>query len=386
MDQVRLGVIGTGGMGQYHLEHLHLVPRAKLTAVCDIDAEILKKITTRYAVKGFLNYQELLTSDLVDAVIVATPHYAHTPITIHALQGGVHVLCEKPVAVHVQDALRMNQAFENSHCVFSVMFQFRTDEIYKKAKELIDTQEIGTIVRINFLATDWFRSQTYYNSGGWRATWKGEGGGVLLNQCPHSLDLLQWFGGQPWRITATCALGKYHHIEVEDDVTAILEYPNGATGIFVTSTGEAPGTSLLEICGDQGKLVIQNAKLYFHRTRTSVKNFCMTTDRSFDRPETWQFEIPCAPADPIGGHQVITRNFVNAILLQEPLISPGIEGVRSLEIGNAMLMSGLLNRPIDLPIDAAAYAQLLQELIEKSNYQKQVKKLNADDFTKSFHP
>lgn len=385
MKKVRIGVIGAGGMGNHHLLHLHLIKGAELTVICDIDSAVLNKMTVRHSVKGFLNYRELIDSGLVDAVMVATPHYDHTPISIYAFEKGVHVLCEKPVAVHVKDALAMNEAHAQSNCVYGVMFQFRASPIYKKAKEMIDSGEIGKITRINYLVTDWFRTQAYYDSGGWRATWKGEGGGVLLNQCPHSLDVLQWFGGLPKRITAECAIGKFHHIEVEDEVTGFLEYENGAVGIFATSTGEAPGSSLFEICGDHGKLALQNGKLFFRRTRPSVEKFCATAKGGFDTPETWDIEIPLDRDSKIGEHQEVTQNFVNAILHNEALISPGPEGIRSLEIGNALLMSGLTKKPVELPIDANAYDEILKDLIKNSKFEKVVRRIEDDDFTKSFH-
>jgi predicted dehydrogenase len=385
MQNVRFGIIGAGGMGNHHLLHLHLIKNATLTAVCDIDETVLQNMASRHSIPGFRDYRELIDSGLVDAVIIATPHYAHTPIAIYAFQKGIHVLCEKPVAVHVKDARAMEKAHAQSKVAFGVMFQFRGVELYKKAKEMITSGEIGKIVRVNYFATDWFRTQAYYNSGGWRATWAGEGGGVLLNQCPHSLDVLQWLAGMPKRITAECKLGKYHQIEVEDEVTGFLEYENGAIGIFAASTGEAPGTSLFEICGDRGKLMLQNGKLYFHRTRVSVDEFTQTATGGFDKPETWEIEVPLNRPNPLGEHQVITQNFVNHVLFQEPLISPGSEGIKGLEIGNALLMSGLKGQPVELPLPADAYAEMLQELIANSRFKKDVKKIAGDDFAKSFH-
>ena len=385
MDQVRMGVIGTGGMGQYHLQYMNTVDGAEIGAVCDIDPKVLRNMTELHQVQGFEDYHDLLDSGRVDAVVIATPHYDHTPIAIAAFEKGIHVLCEKPVAVHLNDALAMNEAYQKSNCVYGVMFQLRTEPIYIKMKELVDSGEIGEIVRVNYLVTDWFRTQAYYDSGGWRATWRGEGGGVLLNQCPHSLDLLQWLTGMPKRITARCAIGKWHDIEVEDDVTAILEYENGATGIFVTSTGESPGTSLFEIAGSHGKLVQQNGKLTFYRTRVPVHEYCYAAKGGFDRPETRTIDVPIPRRPVTEEHQQITQNFVNAILKGETLITPGIEGIRSLEIGNAIMMSGLQKKSIDLPLDGDAFEAMLKDLIAGSGYQKKVKKIEDDDFTKSFH-
>ncbi|MBN1352007.1 Gfo/Idh/MocA family oxidoreductase [candidate division KSB1 bacterium] len=385
MKNVRVGVIGTGGMGQYHLGYLNSVDGAEIGAVCDIEPGILKKMSERYQVQEFRNHRELLESGLVDAVIISTPHYDHTPIAIEAFKKGLHVLSEKPVAVHVKDAKAMEDAHKSSNCVYGVMFQLRTVPVYIKMKELIDSGELGEIVRVNYLVTDWFRTQAYYDSGGWRATWRGEGGGVLLNQCPHSLDLLQWFAGMPVKVTALCSIGKYHHIEVEDDVTAMLEYENGATGIFVTSTGEAPGTNLFEIAGSRGKLKLQDDKLSFYRTRMPVQEFCDTATGGFDRPETWEIDVPIPKSSKTPGHRQITENFINAILKGEKLIAPGEEGIRSLEIGNAIMMSGLQHKPVTLPLDGDGFEAMLNELIAKSKHQKKVKEIEDDDFTKSFH-
>ena len=385
MERVRIGIIGAGVMGQYHLSHLNSIKNAILTACCDSDSDVLDSAKKKYEIPVFTDYHELIDSGLVDAVIIATPHYDHTPIAIYAFEKGIHVLTEKPVAVHVKDAQKMEAAWRKTDLVYSVMFQFRALPIYRKAKELIEAGEIGKITRVNYFATDWFRTQAYFNSSAWRATWAGEGGGVLLNQCPHSLDVIQWLGGMPNKVTAECALGKYHNIEVEDEVTAIMEYPDGAMGVFVASTGEAPGTNLFEICGERGKLILQSGKLTFLRTRTTVQEFCHTSQDGFDRPETWEIQVPIENDPEIGAHQVMTQNFVNAILNDEPLLSPGTEGAKGLEMGNAILLSGLTGKPVEFPIDADAYAEMLQSLIRNSTFQKEVNKVSGDDFAKSFH-
>jgi predicted dehydrogenase len=254
-------------------------------------------------------------------------------------------------------------------------------------KELIQDGDLGDVTRITWLITDWFRTWTYYASGGWRATWSGEGGGVLINQCPHNLDMIQWLldGMMPTRVTAVAALGKTHPIEVEDEVSAILEYPNGAIGHFVTTTGEAPGTNRLEICGDRGKLVAENGKLTFHRTRKPVREIREKSPEAFARVETWEVPINYQGTAP-EGHKVVTQNFVNAILRNEPLIGPGEEGVRGLEIGNAMLMAGITRQPIDLPMDGDAFERFLKDLDAKYGGRKklEVRETVATDMGSSF--
>ena len=357
-----MGVIG-GGMGKTHLASMHQVKDLQVNAFCDIRPAACKNISQQYQVKGFTDYKKMIDSKTIDAVLIATPHYSHPDIALYAFKKDIHVLCEKPVAVHVKDARKMNQAHKKSKSVFGIMFQYRTQPYYKKAKELVESGELGKLVRVTMMCTHCFRTQRYYDSGTWRATWAGEGGGVLLNQTPHFLDILQWITGMPQKVHGHCYLGKHHNIAVEDDVTAFMEYKNGATGLFITSTGEAPGTNMFEICGDRGKLVVADTKLTFHRTRVPVNKFCRETNEKWASPETWKAEIPVRSAP--SGHWVITQNFVNAILHQETLISPGIEGLNSLELGNAMLYSSLTGQPASLPLDGDAYEALLNDLIKK---------------------
>jgi predicted dehydrogenase len=406
MNNVRVGVIGLGNMGSFHVGYLHEIEGALLTAVCSPDAERTKKVTAtlaetrekagpRYtprmtnpqALATFTTYQALLDSKLVDAVIIATPHLMHPEIAIAAFDRGIHVLSEKPLAVGIKDVRRVIDAHkQHPELKFGLVLQMRTVGLYKKLKALIGEGELGEITRITWIATDWFRTWSYYASGGWRATWAGEGGGVLINQCPHNLDLLQWITGMmPTRVTAVASLGKTHPIEVEDEVSAIFEFPNGATGHFVTTTGEAPGTNRLEICGDRGKIIAENGKLTFHRTRQSVRHIRETSPEAFAQVETWHSEIPILPGALADGHKVITQNFINAIRSNEPLIAPGEEGGKGLEIGNAMLMAGITRKPVDLPLDGDAYAQLLKELEKQYGGRKTLQtRAVASDITASF--
>jgi predicted dehydrogenase len=385
MEQVRFGVIGLGNMGSFHLGTFKDIENAKLTAICDLDAGKREKFAKQYGVPAFATSDELMDSGLVDAVLIATPHYDHEPITIAAFNKGLHVLCEKPATVTVRGARAMNEAHKkHPNLVFGIMFNQRTSAMYGKLREVIADGELGEISRVTWLITDWFRTWTYYASGGWRATWLGEGGGVLINQCPHNLDLIQWITGMmPSRVTAVASIGKTHPIEVEDEVSAIFEYPNGAIGHFVTSTGEAPGTNRLEICGDRGKIVAEKGKLHFWRTRKSVQEVNRTSQESFTSVETWELDIPFRSKQE--GHAVITKNFANAILKGEPLIAPGEEGVKGLEIGNAMLMAGITRQPVDLPMDGEAYEAFIKDLAKKYGGKKTLKASAAKvDMTASF--
>jgi predicted dehydrogenase len=273
-------------------------------------------------------------------------------------------------------------AHTNPKVVFAAMFQQRTDARYKRVKKLITDGELGQIVRTNWIVTDWYRTEAYYASGGWRATWKGEGGGVLLNQCPHNLDMLLWLAGRPTRLRGFCQLGRYHNIEVDDNVTAYLEYPNGGAGVFITSTGEAPGTNRLELIGERGKVVLEGGKITFTRNEVSMLEFSKTAKAGFAKPEVWNVDIP---ADTSGAqHHEITQNFVDAILDGAALIAPAAEGIWSVELANAILYSSLTNQTIDLPLDGAAYENKLNQLIAESRFEKKVVQTAGEDFTKSF--
>jgi predicted dehydrogenase len=285
------------------------------------------------------------------------------------MNSGHHILVEKPISVHKADCERLIAAHTDDSIVFAAMFNQRTDPVYQKIREMVSGGELGKLLRVNWIITSWFRTQTYYDSGGWRATWEGEGGGVLLNQCPHNLDLLQWIVGMPEQVRGFCDIGKRHTIEVEDEVTAYMVYPDGCTGLFVTSTGEAPGTNRLEIAGDQGKLVMENGKLAYTRNEVPATEFLRTSKASFARPPIWNIEIPVHGRG--GAHAEVLENFADAILTGSELIAPAEEGIHSVELANAMLYSSLMGKPVDLPLDGAAYEAELKRLIAESTFKKE---------------
>jgi predicted dehydrogenase len=382
MKTVRLGIVGVGGMGTSHSQYLRKgeVGRCALTAACDIDPQRLQPFRD---LKTFTDSRKLIRSGEVDAVLIATPHYFHTTIGIDALDQGLHVLTEKPISVHKADCLRLIAAHKrNPKRVFAAMFQLRTVAAYKRIRDLIAEGELGAIQRTSWIVTAWYRTEAYYASGGWRATWKGEGGGVLLNQCPHNLDLFQWMVGMPCRVRAFCGFSKYHDIEVEDEVTAYFEYPNGATGVFIASTGEAPGADRLEVAGDRGRLVFEDGRLRFVRNEIGARKFSKTAPGAFDRPETWNVEVPIREGR--SGHAVITQNFVDAILDRAPLIAPADEGLHSVELSNAMIYSSLTGKTVELPLDAKAYERKLKHLIAQSTFKKKRARKVESDISKSF--
>jgi predicted dehydrogenase len=383
MNSVRLGIIGIGNMGSGHAENIvsGKVSRCELTAVCDPAPE---KFARYPRAKGFTHSEELIRSGAADAVLIATPHYDHTTIGIDALQRGLHVLVEKPISVHKADCECLIAARRNPKQVFAAMFNQRTDPYYLKVRDLIRRGELGPIRRINWIITNWFRTEAYYKLGNWRATWAGEGGGVLLNQCPHNLDLFQWFFGMPKRVRGFCNIGRYHDIEVEDDVTAYFEYADGATAVFITSTGETPGTNRLEITAENGKLVFDNDTLVFTRNEAPMTDFSRAATKSFVTPATKEssFTFP----DHGGQHVEVLQNFIDAILDGKPLIAPAPEGIHSVELANAILFSSARNQTVELPLDAAAYEQHLKERFPTSRYKKEAAHAHgvlADDFADS---
>jgi len=368
MKKIRFGIIGAGVIGNVHAGYLAPgdVENAELTAVCDIEASQLDKFKETYgaAIHQYTDYKEMIASGDVDAVIISTPHYDHPSIAIDCFKAGLHVLCEKPAGVYSKAVLEMNEAAKNSNKVFSVMYCLRTNPCFVKIKELIDEGELGTLKRINWIATDWYRPQGYHNSSSWRSSWKGEGGGVIINQCPHNLDLWQWMFGMPQELTAFADFGKYYDIEVEDDVTVYMRYASGMTGVFVASTGEAPGSNRLEVAGTRGQLILENNVLTFKRNRVDEREFNEKfKGPGMAAPEHWECKIPCGEL--VTPHKNITQNFVNAILKSEPLIVPGEEGIHEMNLSNAIHMSAWKHETVKLPVDPDEYYQLLMTKINE---------------------
>ena len=384
MQELRLGIIGLGNMGQFHANAIAAgkITDCHLAAVCDPDG---RQLVRHLPARGFLSSSELINSGEVDAVLIATPHYSHTTIGIEALGAGLHVLIEKPLSVHKADCERLLAAHRGRKQVFAAMFNQRTDPHYLKLREMIRDDELGTIRRINWIVTHWFRTAVYYASSSWRATWAGEGGGVLLNQSPHQLDLWQWLFGMPTKVRAFCQFGRYHDIEVEDDVTAYFEYENGTTGVLITSTGEAPGTDRLEIAAEKGRVIIQDGRFYWTRNEVPMSKFSKESPDGFAKPQTSEMEFPIAGHG--GQHNEVLQNFVNAILHGERLIAPAEEGIYSVELANAMVFSSATDMTVSLPLDAGLFEGWLSDKIENSAFRKtDVPGSDASlaDFSKSF--
>ncbi len=373
MKNVNFGIIGMGNQGSFYTS-LFLdgkIKDAKLIAVCDNNENRYNSAKEKYGDKisyYFSNYVDMLDSGICDVVMVVTPHYEHPSIVIDCLKRDVNVICDKPAGVYVKQVREMNEVAKKSKAKFAMMFNQRTNCLYRKMKELISSGEIGTLQRVTWLITDWFRTQKYYDSGSWRATWKGEGGGVLINQCPHQIDLLQWvLGEMPVKVNGFCHYGKWHDIEVEDDVTAYLEFGSGATGVFITTTGEAPGNNRFEVTGSKGKLICENNELVLYKNDRDTIEVCKTSDRGFDTPSYQRTVVETDGQNP--QHAGIISNFVNALLGKEDLFVNGVEGINGVELMNAIELSGWRDgKAVTLPINDEEYLVELNARRAKSNY------------------
>lgn len=364
MEKVKIGIIGIGNMGTTHVQSIldGKVPNLTLTAVADMREE--RRLWCREhlpeTVAIFEEGEDLIGGHVCDAILVAVPHDRHPHLCMEGFAHNLHVLCEKPAGVYVKQVRIMNEMAARSNKVFGMMFNQRTNCIYRKMHELVRGGGLGAIKRINWIITDWYRTKAYYDSGGWRATWDGEGGGVLLNQCPHNLDLLQWICGMPARVQAFCHQGKWHDIEVEDDVTAYLEFPNGATGVFVTTTADAPGTNRFEITLEMGKLVCENEKLTLYKLAENERTFCVTAKGGFDKPDCTVTEVE---TDGVNDQHVgVLRAFADNILFGTPLVAEGYEGIFGLTLSNAMHLSAWQGHMVEIPVDEELF---LEELTKR---------------------
>ncbi len=368
MKKLKTGIIGIGNMGSAHAKMIVAgdIDGMELAAVADLDQARRQwaKEHLPESVQIYENADQMMGQAGLQAVIVAVPHYDHAPLSIAALKKNLHVMCEKPVAVTTKQAREMQEAADQSEAIFAVMFNQRTNPLYKKAKAIIDSGELGPMKRTSWIVTDWYRSQSYYDSGNWRATWAGEGGGVLLNQCPHNLDLWQWICGMPIRVTAFCQEGRWHDIEVEDDVTAYVEYENGASGTFITSTGDTPGTNRLEVVCDGGKIVVEKDSLTLYKLEMPESVFSATYKGGFGEPKHTVEKLDVSGENP--QHAGVLRAFTKAVLEGASLTADGREGIRGLSLSNAMHLSSWLGKTIELPVDEVLFEQELANKVSQS--------------------
>lgn len=379
MDRIRVGIVGVGNIGSAHLSWICAHPEAGLTvaALCDSDPQRREVLRERWPdIPLFADSTVLMRSGRVDAVIVATPHYDHPEIAIEGFRHDLHVLIEKPAGVYTGRVRQMNEEARRSGKVFGIMFNQRTNPLFARTREIVQSGQLGQPKRLVWIVTNWYRTQAYYDSGSWRATWNGEGGGVLLNQAPHNLDLWQWIFGMPRRVYAFCGMGKYHRIGVEDDVTIQAEYASGACATFITSTGEAPGSNRLEISGDRGKLVLEDDKLRWWKLSQPEREFCFSAAEGFFLPDM-AYEEFTKPAE--AGHPLILRNFADAIRYGTPLIAPGEEGIHSLSLSNAAYLSAWTGDWAEIPVDEEAFVDHLRRHCAQEKQKPSVRQEHLSD-------
>ena len=374
MDKkIRVGIIGIGNMGSGHARSFlkGLCPEFELVAVADSNPARIE--WARRELSGDLTYfgdaTAMLDSGMLDACLVAVPHYDHPRYAMECMKRGIHVMVEKPAGVYTRQVREMNEeADRHPDVVFGLMFNQRTNCVYRKMRELIQSGRYGQIRRTNWIITDWYRPQAYYDSGSWRATWAGEGGGVLLNQCPHQLDLWQWICGMPVKVQSHLRYGQWHDIEVEDDVTTYVEYENGATGVFVTTTGDAHGTNRFEIQLDRAKLVVENDKLSLLEFEVSEPEWSKTNRQPFATMPAAEVEVETDGENP--QHVGVINAWGGAILRGTPLVADGREGIRGLTLSNAMHLSAFLGREVRIPYDEDLYYEELMKRVADSRYRK----------------
>ncbi|MEE1074172.1 MAG: Gfo/Idh/MocA family oxidoreductase [Acutalibacteraceae bacterium] len=380
--KIRLGIIGIGNMGSGHASNIKNgeCPDIEITAIADNNSERLawaKEQEYGENIKYFDNAIDMLDSGVIDSCLIAVPHYDHTVFAIECMKRNIHIMVEKPAGVYTKQVIEMNEeAKKHPEVVFGMMFNQRTNCIYRKLRELVQSGEYGEIRRTNWIITDWYRPQAYYNSGGWRATWSGEGGGVLLNQCPHQLDLWQWICGMPKKIQAHLHYGKWHDIEVEDDVTAYVEYENGATGVFITTTGDAHGTNRFEIQMDRAKFVVENNSLFMEEYEISEPEFSKTNTVPFATMGSKKCIVETDGKNL--QHIGVLNAWSNAILNGGELVARGEEGINGLTLSNAMHLSSFLGREVELPLDHELYYSELMKRVAISRKKDNVKAVFAD--------
>lgn len=382
MEKLRLGIIGIGNMGSSHALNIKegKCPEIEITAIADINAERLewaKEQGYGENVSFFTDDFEMLDSGLIDACLIAVPHYDHTTLAIECMKRSIHVMLEKPAGVYAKQVVEMNEEAEkHPEVVFGMMFNQRTNCVYRKLKELVSSGKYGEIRRTNWIITTWYRPQNYYNSGGWRATWAGEGGGVLLNQCPHQLDLWQWICGMPVKVMAKIKYGQWHDIEVDDDVTAFVEYENGATGVFVTTTGDGNGSNRLEIQMDKCQIIVEGNDIKMVEYDISEPEHSKTNTDPFGPVPKHEVEVTHEGKAP--HHPAVLNAWADHILHGGKMIAEGYEGINGLTLSNAMHLSSWLGKEITLPLDEDLFYEELMKRVATSRRKTNVREVVAN--------
>ncbi|MEH7374739.1 MULTISPECIES: Gfo/Idh/MocA family protein [Bacillaceae] len=380
MKTVRLGIVGLGAQGGAYAQFISegKVKNMVIGAICDNDPAKKAVAAEKYPdVPFYDNYIEMLESGEVDAVVTCVPHYLHPEMGIDSLKRNIHALVEKPAGVYTKQVKELNEfAATKPELTYAIMFNQRTNPLYQKLKELIDNDVIGKIRRTNWIITTWWRPQGYYDQSEWRATWGGEGGGVLVNQAPHQIDLLQWICGMPKKVYSNVKYGYQRNIAVEDEVTAMFDYGNGATGVFITATHDIIGTDRFEILGDNGKIVVDDSKKITIKrlnkpepemNATMNMQDVMSIFMGGDTSDIYSTEEIVFESVWGGQHIAVLENFAANIIDGTPLIAPGSDGINGVALANAIHLSSWLGKEVELPIDEEVYLAELNKKIEEEN-------------------
>jgi predicted dehydrogenase len=377
--QVRLGIVGLGAQGSMYARLITegMVPNMKIGAICEPNPAIAEVIGSTYPGVGFyLDFSTMLDSGDVDAVVICVPPYLHPEIAITALERDIHALVEKPAGIYTKQVRELNDyAATKPELSFAMMFNQRYNPLYRRIKEIVDDGEIGMIRHTNWIITTWWRPQAYYEQSAWRATWGGEGGGVLVNQAPHQLDLWQWICGLPRSVYAKVGYGFRRSIAVEDEVTAVVDYGDGSTGVLVTAVHDLVGTDRFEILGDNGKIVVDNSRTAMitrlSRPEREISDGMSSDDvrrvltGELDRGAFCTSEV--IEFDSVGGsqHAGVLENFAANILDGTPLIAPGEEGINGVQLANAIHLSSWTGDEVPLDFDEDLYLSELNQRIRE---------------------
>ncbi len=368
MKKVRIGVSGAGVMGRMHVQTIVDCKSRDIAlgAVCDAEDQVAERIGRKANVPHFTDNQKMFESGLIDAVIIATPHYWHAPLVIRAARAGLHVMCEKPLAATVGPARAMIRECKKHKRALGVMFHHRSRAIMIKMKQMVESGRIGEVFRAQLICSDWFRTQGYYDSNAWRGTWDGEGGGVMINQAPHHLDLFLWIAGMPRRVMGSLST-RAHKIEVEDTANFLLEYDKGKIGYIYATTAEEPGYDQFMVCGNKGTLICEGNKLRIGKLRMPITDHIFSGGRqdvirkaTGGQKTTWRKVKP--PADAGGKHIMLTLAFARHILRGTPMYVDGTEALNQLELSNAMYLAGFKNKTVELPVDEDEMERLIGSL------------------------
>ena len=376
-DKVRVGIVGLGGQGLAYADLIAdgLIPDMALGAAFDVDIAKEQVAKSKYpGVPFYSDYGDLLDSGDVNAVIICVPHYLHPELGIAALKHDIHVLIEKPAGVYTKQVNELNAvAAGKPELTFAIMFNQRNNPLYREIKEIVSSGQIGEIRHTSWIITTWWRPQVYYDQSAWRGTWGGEGGGVLVNQAPHQLDLWQWICGVPQSVFGKVAYGFRRNIAVEDEVTALVDYGGGATGVLVTATHDLVGTDRLEILGDSGKIVVENSRT---ARVTRLREPERQLGEGIDMPTVWRLlsgqqdteayytsEVLEFELTSDKGHAGVLENFAANMLSDEPLIAPGAEGLNGVRLANAIYLSSWKGAEVSLDFDDEEYLSELNRRI-----------------------